>query len=252
MEQQILPSAPWRWTDDSNMAFSIVAVLRNYGEINQDALAQSFANHYDISRGYGASIHRRLRKIQEGASWQEAAQEGFASYGNGGAMRVAPLGAYFADDIDKVIEQAKLSAEITHAHPEGIAGAIAIAVATALVWQQQNNLPSDRQTFLGQVLPYVPDSEVREKIRHAYNLAPGSSIQLAASALGDGRYITAQDTVPFVLWCAGEMLNQSFEEALWFTLSKSGDKDTNCAMVGGILAARSGNRGHSRKVAKKP
>ena len=243
LAKRSLPSrpAPWRWTDDSNMAFSIVAVLRKYGEINQEALAQSFANRYDITRGYGPSVHRRLRAIREnGESWQVATHAEYASYGNGGAMRVAPLGAYFADNIEKVIEQARLSSEVTHAHPEGIAGTIAVAVATAYACQLRGKNAPDRRAFLDMILPHVPDSEVHEKIRHARNLAPNASIQLAASALGDGRFITAQDTVPFVLWCAGEVLVEPYEEALWFTLSKSGDRDTNCAMVGGIVTAYAG------------
>ena len=46
-------------------------------------------------------------------------------------MRVAPLGAYFADDLEMVRAQAVLAAEVTHAHPEGIAGAVAVALAAA-------------------------------------------------------------------------------------------------------------------------
>jgi ADP-ribosylglycohydrolase len=49
--------------------------------------------------------------------------------GNGGAMRVAPLGADFADDLDELVRQAPASAEVTHAHPEGQAGAIAMTIA---------------------------------------------------------------------------------------------------------------------------
>ncbi len=241
LSSRALPPPIWRWTDDSNMAFSIVAILRQYGEINQDALAQSFAMHYDVSRGYGPSVHKKMRKMrEENARWQDViAIDGSASYGNGGAMRVAPVGAYFAENLPRVVEQAKLSAEVTHAHPEGIAGAIAIAVAAALAWQLKGQQPPDRQAFLDMILPYVPDSEVREKIRHARNLAPGASITLAAAALGDGRFITAQDTVAFTLWCAGEKM-ENYEEALWFTLSKSCDRDTNCAIVGGIVVGYTG------------
>jgi ADP-ribosylglycohydrolase len=43
-------------------------------------------------------------------------------------MRVAPIGAFFAEDLDLVVKQAQASAEITHTHPEAIAGAIAVAV----------------------------------------------------------------------------------------------------------------------------
>lgn len=48
---------------------------------------------------------------------------GQGSYGNGAAMRVAPLGAYFADDLALATQQARLSAEVTHAHAEGLIGA---------------------------------------------------------------------------------------------------------------------------------
>jgi ADP-ribosylglycohydrolase len=240
LENRPLYPAPWRWTDDSNMAFSIVAVLRKFGEINQDLLAQSFADHYDISRGYGASIHRKMRRIrEEKAYWRDVIQQDEPSYGNGAAMRIAPLGAYFADNTAKVVEQAKLSAEVTHAHPEGIAGGIAVAVAAAYACQLRGQPVLSRQAFLDLILPHVPASEVYEKIRHARNLAPGASIELAVSALGDGRYITAQDTVAFTLWCAAGWLHD-YEEALWFTVSQSGDRDTNCAIVGGIVAGYAG------------
>lgn len=46
-------------------------------------------------------------------------------------MRVAPLGAYFADDLDTVVKQSRLSAEVTHAHPEGIAGGVVAACTGA-------------------------------------------------------------------------------------------------------------------------
>ena len=61
----------------------------------------------------------------------------------------------------------------------------------------------------------------------------------AISILGNGSGLSAQDTVPFVLWCAGQHL-ESYEEAIWFTLSGLGDIDTNCAMVGGIVVLYSG------------
>src|SRR5262245_57447126 len=82
-----------------------------------------------------------LGGIREGRDWRALAYGGFrgmGSFGNGAAMRVAPLGAYFADrPLAEIAEQARLSAEVTHAHAEGIAGAIAVAVATALAWRRR-------------------------------------------------------------------------------------------------------------------
>ena len=53
--------------------------------------------------------------------------------------------------------------------------------------------------------------------------------------LGNGVGVSAQDTVPFALWCAGERLND-YAEALWLTVAGLGDCDTTCAIVGGIVA----------------
>src|SRR5262245_32482108 len=133
-----LPASPWGYTDDTEMALSIVATLRQHGEIDQDALARSFAERYNPSRGYGPAMHRLLRRVHGGEPWQTVASSLFAgqgSYGNGAAMRVAPLGAYFADDLDLAVAQARRSAEVTHAHPEAIAGAIAVAAAAAWAWR---------------------------------------------------------------------------------------------------------------------
>ncbi|MFD3702012.1 ADP-ribosylglycohydrolase family protein [Nocardia sp. NPDC058658] len=62
----------------------------------------------------------------KGYHWQELAlqaREGRGSWGNGAAMRVAPLGAWFADDLDRVVDEATASAMVTHTHPDAVAGA---------------------------------------------------------------------------------------------------------------------------------
>jgi ADP-ribosylglycohydrolase len=231
------------FTDDTNMALSVFATLRRYGKIDQDKLVEDFALRYDPRRKYGPAMHRMLGRVAEGENWREVAANLFAggmgSFGNGAAMRVAPLGAYFADDLEAAIENAKLSAEITHSHPEGVAGAIAVAVATAFSWLTRNSTSHEPKAFLNLVLPHVPDSKVKSLLEQARNLPEGASVQLAVSVLGNGSQITAQDTVPFALWCAAQQLND-FEEALWLTVSGLGDRDTTCAIVGGILGARLG------------
>ena len=158
-------------------------------------------------------------------------------------MRVAPLGAYFADDLAKVVEQARLSAEITHSHPEGIAGAVATAVATVYAWQfRQAKKRPDYRDFIDAVLPHIPESEVKSGARRARDLSSKTTIEHAAQMLGNGYRITAQDTVPFVLWCAGKYLDH-YEDAFWNTVSALGDRDTTCAMVGGIVATYTGIEG---------
>ena len=238
-----IPALPWYYTDDTQMALSIYWVLREYGEINQDELAQSFACRYDGERGYGAGMQRLLLNIRDRGKWQDLSSGSFAgqgSYGNGGAMRVAPLGAFFSDDMDLVMEQAVKSAEVTHAHPEGIVGTVAVAVAAAFAckFKESNHLPNKTE-FLDSILPYIPESEVASGVRRARDLKDDISVNSAAAILGNGTKVSAQDTVPFVLWCAAQYLD-NYEEALWLTVSGLGDRDTTCAIVGGIVALYAG------------
>ena len=243
IQARALPSPPWHYTDDTLMALSVFEVLRKCQAINQDLLAGSFANHYDRFRGYGPAMHRLLGAILDGEYWQQAAASQFngqGSYGNGSAMRVSVIGAYFADNLALTSEQAVLSAVITHTHEEAIAGAIAVAIATAIAWQlKESSLRPTRSEFLDLIYPHIPASEVKSKIRQGRDLPPGSSVRFAVSVLGNGVQVSAQDTVPFTLWCAGEMLH-SFEEALWLTVSGLGDRDTTCAIVGGIVVMYAG------------
>ena len=244
--ERALPAPPWRYTDDTQMALSIVAVLRQHDGIEQDRLAAHFGRHYDISRGYGPAMHRLLPLIRSGKGWRRTAHDlfgGQGSYGNGSAMRVAPLGAYFADDLDAAVEHARRSAEVTHAHPEATAGAVAVAVAAAVACRSTEvSAPADPATFLDAILAHVPESAVASGVQRARDLPPGASVATAAQALGNGSRVTCQDTVPFTLWCAARHLD-NFAEAMWATVSALGDRDTTCAIVGGIVACATGGEG---------
>jgi ADP-ribosylglycohydrolase len=68
-----LPSAPWPWTDDTEMACSIVAELAEHGGVDQDRLAARFAERFEPYRGYGGGAVVLLRQIRQGMAWREAA-----------------------------------------------------------------------------------------------------------------------------------------------------------------------------------
>ena len=242
LEERQPPPSPWQWTDDAEMACSVFAVLDELGHVDQDRLAASFARHHDFDRGYGPSMNRMLRLVREGGSWRELAGDlfdGQGSWGNGAAMRVAPLGAWFADDLAEAARQAALSAEVTHTHPEGVAGAIAVAVAAALAAGPHPPAPRE---FLDQVLQLVPPGKVHHGVWAARGLAHVPSAAIAVHELGNGRYTSAADTVPFALWAAARNLGD-YAQAIWTTASTGGDVDTTCAIVGGIVAAHVGTEG---------
>jgi len=150
-------------------------------------------------------------------------------------MRVAPLGAYFADDLDRTVVEATRSAEVTHAHPEGIAGAIAVSIAAAIAARDG----ARGVDLLRAVCDHVPRGYTRDGIEEAIGVDASETSVRAAATLGNGSGVTAADTVPFCLWIVAHRA-ASFEEALWETVAGLGDRDTTCAIVGGLVAARDG------------
>ncbi|PWI45193.1 ADP-ribosylglycohydrolase family protein [Streptomyces sp. ICBB 8177] len=236
-----LPPGPWQWTDDTEMTCSVVAVLAEHGRIDQDALARSFAEHHDFDRGYGPAVNRMLRQIrQEGADWRELAAalfNGQGSWGNGAAMRIAPVGAWYADDPEQATHQAEISAYTTHQHREAVVGTMAVAAAAALV--ASPNGPETPADLLGAVLDLVPRSAVHAGLRRARDMLDYADVATVAAVLGCGRRTSAHDTVPFALWAAARHLDD-FETALWTTARAGGDVDTTCAIVGGVLGSRPG------------
>ncbi|WP_397569559.1 ADP-ribosylglycohydrolase family protein [Schlesneria sp. T3-172] len=245
LRNRIVPEGPWRWTDDTAMALGIIEVLDQHGRIDQNELASVFGRRYtlDPDRGYGPAQHDLLRSIHRGADWEVESRElfgGTGSFGNGAAMRAAPVGAYFADDLSCVVEQAALSAEVTHAHPDGVAGAIAVAVAAAWAWnrsQFQQKFPASDLLKLAHEL--TPSGPTRTGIEQALTIPLTEWEFDVANRLGNGSEVSSADTVPFCLWVAAAHLD-SYSEALWTAIRVHGDIDTNCAIIGGIVALANG------------
>ncbi|WP_329462634.1 ADP-ribosylglycohydrolase family protein [Streptomyces sp. NBC_01431] len=237
LKNRELPDGPWQWTDDTEMACSVLAVLAAKGRIDQDALARSFADHHDFDRGYGPAVNRMLRLIREGGDWRELASalfNGQGSWGNGSAMRIAPLGAWYADDPEQATHQAEISSYTTHQHREAVVGAMAVAAASALVAAPAG--PPEPGELLDGVIALVPRSAVGAGLRRARDMLDYDDAGTVAAVLGSGRRTSAHDTVPFALWSAARGLGD-YQRAFWTTAQVGGDVDTTCAIVGGVVAA---------------
>jgi ADP-ribosylglycohydrolase len=243
-----LPPAPWRRTDDSEMALSIVEVLKMYGYIHEDALARRFAWRFecDPERGYGKMTRIQLTEVSRGADWRKtaaAAFDGLGSMGNGAAMRVAPVGAFFWNRAERILEEARRPAVVTHTHPEGIAGAIAVAVAAAeAVRIRKEGSESPARQILGAAHDETPNGKVREGLERALQIPAGANIHEVAKLLGNGSLVTAPDTVPYDIWCAAHHLD-NYPQGVLTAVSGGGDCDTNAAITGGIIASFTGREG---------
>lgn len=235
-ERRVPGRAPWTWTDDTAMAISLVETLSAHGTLRPDDFAQRLGRRYtaEPSRGYGSGAHDVLAQLSLGVPWAKAAAslfKGQGSMGNGAAMRVAPLGAFFSQaPLSTVVEEASRSAAVTHAHPDGQAGAVAVAVTAACLAKNE-----PLAMVWTHVLARTPHGPTRDGLERASRLGFDVPATHAAQKLGSGAKVLSQDTVPFSIWCALKH-HGDFQEAMWSTVSGLGDRDTTCAIVGGLVA----------------
>ncbi|MFE4975609.1 ADP-ribosylglycohydrolase family protein [Kitasatospora sp. NPDC056651] len=241
------PPGPWPWTDDTEMACSVYAAQRERGTVDTFDLTYAFALRHDFDRGYGPAANRLLRLIREGGDAKALAAglfDGQGSYGNGAAMRVAPLGAAYAEDPAAVVRPAADTALITHTHPQAVDGAIAVAVAAAYAARSRTR-PMTPDRFLESVAGLTPNGAVKDGLLEARGLLGQPDLRVAARLLGNGSRTSAADTVPYALWCAARH-QADYRAAVREAIAAGGDMDTVAAITGGVVAAHTGTAGIPR------
>jgi ADP-ribosylglycohydrolase len=233
-----VPPGTAHYSDDSQMTLGVAESLTVVGYVDPAQMAQCFAQNYSPSRGYGMAAAGVLEQIRAGAVWNEPAQKVFngeGSFGNGAAMRVAPVGLFFHDQDGKAIaESARLQSLPTHTHILGIEGAIwqAIAVATATKCDPHDFAPTD---FLDAIRPHVTAPIYHEKLDEIARLLVREPQPCAVAAiLGTG--IEAQEAVPAALFSFLSHWD-SFADAVLYAIRLGGDTDTIGAMTGAISGA---------------
>lgn len=198
-------------TDDTVMTIAVaewlVSTPRPISNNTLPSIMRKWGKRYPLA-GYGGMFHRWL------VSPYEADQRPYNSFGNGAGMRVSACG-YFAKSLDEALHLAKLSAEVSHNHPEGIKGAQAIASAIFLARQQ---MPKDKiRTYIEQAFGYDL-SRTCDDIRPDYDFDE-----------------TCQGTCPEAI--IAFLDSNDFEDAIRLAVSLGGDADTLGAITGSIAAA---------------
>jgi len=176
------------FTDDSVLSFATAKVLLDGGDYA--ATYQRFARAYP-NRGYGGRFGKWM--------WLKDPKP-YYSFGNGSAMRVAPVGFAFADAETTLVE-AKRSAEVTHNHPEGIKGAQAVALA---IWMARQG-------------------EDRDAIRQAIEKQFGYDLSRTCDLIREVNKFdeTCQGSVPEAITCFLESMD--FEDCIRLSISIGGD-----------------------------
>lgn len=198
-----------RMTDDSVMTAAVASAVLMGDLENLDAFRQNvitemrrLGNQFP-GLGYGPRFERWLKAEDP---------QPYHSLGNGSAMRVSPV-AWAAESLSQCLSLAKASAEVTHDHPDGIAGACCVAGAVYLA-----RTGADKEAIRDHVTRYYPLNFTLDEIREAYqfDVSCAGSVPQAMEA-----FLEAAD----------------FEDAIRGAVSIGGDSDTIACMAGAVAAA---------------
>lgn len=230
-----------RWTDDTQMAVVLAESLAELGRADADDLAHRWAWQMDSRRGYGPGTRKLLLRVLRGERWQAASRAVYpeGSFGNGAAMRAAPVGLFFHHDRAALHHAAELASSVTHAHPLGIAGGVLVARATALAVADAMPTvsepgPVDADSFLGQLAEGCTQTEFRERLEVARRVYSPDD---AARRLGNGVLALESAVTAVLAFCR---CSDDFLELMKFVVAVGGDTDTIAAMAGGLFGARLG------------
>lgn len=221
------------YTDDTQMTIALAESLLRCDGIDQQDLARTMREHYEPERGYGSGTRAFMSLWDQGVPVPDAATRTFDGQGaatNGAAMRVAPIAVRFFPDETRVAGEARRSALVTHAHPEGIDGAVVQAVAVAAAMA--------RRDALAAALGAAETASMRMRLEQ---LATVAEHGLDPRVLGGPEHAVASSatsSVPVAVVLGSRA--RSLEEAVTLAVRCGGDTDTVAAMAGAIAGARFG------------
>jgi len=230
------------YTDDTEMAIGIAETIIEKGRVDPDHLIKVFMHNYDPRRGYGISTTMVFRLIEKGIPWDEASKSifnGKGSYGNGAAMRIAPVAVFYYDDFEELKRAVYDASRVTHMHPLGIEGALIQATAIALAVRKDPRKRLDVEDFVDNLLLVCESDVFREKVKKIGRmLAEGINDKyVVVKELGNG--YESFTSVPSAIYSF--LLHwSSFEDAVVYAVSLGGDADTIGAMTGAISGAYHG------------
>lgn len=232
-------------TDDTALTMVLAEHLaaRDPAGLDEDVLAGEFAAAWQKEpwRGYGPGAAQVFELIGGGMSWRQAAVAlfgGAGSFGNGGAMRVAPVAAVGTGP-HQVAELGRRTAAITHAHEHGQHGAEVQALAAYLALERES-APRvlDIDQFRHDLTRVVRCRAWHEKLDRVSELVrTGAEPQHAARSLGND--ITALGSVPMAVMSFVSNPDDPIA-AIRYAIEGGGDTDTIAAMAGALAGARNG------------
>ena len=205
---ELLPQGS-RFTDDTVMTLAVAKWLMDDPSHKADSLVrimQDMGRRYP-NAGYGGLFRRWLNSDNP---------QPYGSYGNGSAMRVSPVGMY-AKSLDEALELARITASVTHNHPEGIKGAQAVAAAVYMQLNEEFDVKGEVKRYVEANFGYDLDIKL-EDIRNEYRFDA-----------------SCQGSVPIAIMAFLQRYNAF--DTLRLAISMGGDSDTIGCMATSIAYA---------------
>jgi len=234
------PGKRGRYSDDTQLMICIAESLCEMGRFDGPDMAARIVNDVDPTRGYGRGTLQIVKALKGGARWDVPATQVFGeegSWGNGAAMRVAPVGLFLNKDMTKLRTVAEAQARITHTHPVAIDAAVVQAAAVALAYSSAGEafVPDD---FLDGLTSLASTEDLKKKLTRMNGLMKdGVDDPVIVKELGNG--VRADASVPTAIYCFIRHPDE-LEEAVVQAVNLGGDTDTIAAMAGAIAGARNG------------
>ncbi|MCP5051937.1 MAG: hypothetical protein GY940_32515 [bacterium] len=229
------------YTDDTEMTLALSQSMVDCNGMDAAHCSQMYADYYNPSRGYGGGAHTVLKALKDGADFKDTGYISFkeGSFGNGGAMRIAPVGVVCRGASDGTLKKAVFDAvRCTHVHPEGVDGAVVQAKAAALMTGFKNAAQFAPLPFLDALANISTTSIMRENIAYLRDTLKKDIPDITAVRnLGNG--IRASEAVSCAL-LAVVRYYRTPEEAVIKSVNFGGDTDTIGAMTGALMGAMHG------------
>lgn len=230
-----------QWTDDTLLNLdTLESIIINKAVIPSD-IANRFVHSFQAQRqrGFGKSTKTAITRLTKGHNWKASGATDEFSAGNGAAMRIAPVALFNCLDLSKLKRNVEMVSQITHRHPEAIAGSQAIALFIAKAATGGLN----PETIINEAIEFIGPSKMSEKLLEVEETLEGRALDFAAGLqkLGTSGYVL--ETVASAVY-AFLSFSDDFEQMLIKVVSAGGDADT----IGSIAGAISGTYNGLEKI----
>ena len=233
---------PGQYTDDTHMTICHLKSLIDSGGLEPEDAARKFLEWFDSGdlRGIGAATALSMKRLKQGCPWQESGATGEYAAGNGGAMRIAPVGLFHYNDISALKESVRQAVVITHDNTEAVAGATAVAYIVARAAKGDFDL----DTLITDTRGFIGDSTVSENLARAEALLKDNATpEEALQVLGTSGYVV--ETVASAVFCFLSS-PRDFKSTVVDAVLGGLDTDTTAAVAGSMSGAFNGKNGIPR------